>query len=616
MMNAHTTLPLRAASRLRVPPQLYADSFRAPEPAALVPPPKNSIASSILLYGATTLLSIAILILSLQLWRADLHVPFNYTTDGQDSFINMMLVKTVIETGWTAHNPLLGAPGTLNQLDFPNPESLHTILIYFLSRFSADFALVLNACFLLTFPLTALTTTFAARQIGLRPATSVMVAQLYTFLPFHFMRGEMHLALAGYYTVPLIVPGILAIAAGQFMSGWKRRTARIAFVLVGLSSPYYAMFGGFFLLVAVTAALVRRRDRTAFRESALLGFLLFATFVAQIIPNLLHTAEFGPNPLAGTRVLYEGDLYGLHLTQMLLPVPGHRIPALADFRDQYAAHAPMVNENESSALGIIASWGLLILIFHGLFRRTDTASSKTADPIDQEKQELLGILAILTLAGILLATVGGIGPTLNYLGFTTIRGYNRISIFLALFALLAVGIVIDRLVDRNRSANRAIGGAVCLTILVIGLLDQISPRFVPNYQQNAADFASDAKFIAGIESSVAAGASIFQFPVMDYPESAPVNKLSDYQLFRGYLHSSTLHWSYGAMKGRQISAWQQSLPKLPLQNAITQIRAKGFSGIYLDPSAYLDDTTEKTLQALLGQPLISSNGRLLFFRFQ
>ena len=138
-------------------------------------PVGHAVLGGLALYGGSVLLSIVILILSMQLWNADLRVPFSYIPDGHDAFFNMMLVKTEIDTGWTAHNPLLGAPGALNQLDFLNPQFLQDSAIYLLSRFSHDFGLVINLYFLLTFPLLALTTTLAARQIGLGTATSILV---------------------------------------------------------------------------------------------------------------------------------------------------------------------------------------------------------------------------------------------------------------------------------------------------------------------------------------------------------------------------------------------------------------------------------------------------------
>jgi phosphoglycerol transferase len=581
-------------------------------PAATENPPAGACPGSYIwaelaLCCISSLLSICILIPSLALWRADLHVPFDYRPDGHDAFVNMMLVKTVIETGWTAHNPRLGAPDTLDLLDFPIPEWLGDGAMLGLSFFSHDFGLLLNLYFLLAFPLIAFTATLATRQIGLGRATSILIVQLFTFLPYHFWRGEGHLALGAYYALPLVIPSILAIGTGAPVVGAKRVTAVIGFATVALSNPYYAAFAAFFLFIAACYSYIRNRDRAAVKTALVFAAILCGVFLVQIIPNLLYTARFGPNPAAIIRSPFEGDLYSLRIAQMLLPVPGHRISALAQLRAWYASTAPAVNENEASTLGIVGSCGFLILLFRGLFKRP-------TKQIDYSSDSTLDLLALLLIAGILFATFGGFGPTLNYFGFKALRAYNRISIFLAFFSLLAVGILLDRLAATYFRGKSWHAVALCCLILCLGLLDQISPQVVPNYQPNQSDFASDAKFVTSIESQVPAGAAIFQLPLMSYPESTSVNDLGDYELFRGYLHSSKLRWSYGAMRGREASQWQRSIFSLPFQTAIAQIQAGGFSGIYLDRRGFRDDAAEKALRSLLGPPMVSANGRLVFFK--
>jgi phosphoglycerol transferase len=572
--------------------------------------------SALVIYGGTVLLSISVLFLSLQLWRADLRVPFAYTPDSGDAFLEMMYVKTIIQTGWTWHNPSLGAPGQLNQLDFPNPQGLTDAASVALSWFTHDFGSILNIYFLLTFPITALTATLAARQVGLGIAASILVAQLYTFLPFHFIRGETHLAYSAYYAVPLIIPSILSLAMGIAFTPQRRWTAVLGFVLTGFSNPYYTAFAAFFVCLAAIAASLWHCDRRAIKTAGALLLVLFVAFCLQMIPNLVHTSRLGRNPVPPVRYRYEGDLYGLRLTQMLLPVPGHRIPALAEFRSQFELHGIMINENESSALGIVGSIGVLYLLFRGLLRRPSTEPPHLATTAHQSaphsSAKILDLLSVFMLAGVLLAAVGGLGPTANYLGFTALRSYNRISVFLGFFSLLAMGMLVERLAKARWRNKKHIEAGFCSLILALGLLDQISPASAPSYERNALDFRNDADFVSAIEAA-APGASIFQLPAMAYPESQPAYRLGDYQLFRGYLHSDTLRWSYGAMRGREASNWQTAVAKLPPEKFLSEIRAKGFAGLYLDRRGYADDSTEKKFQVLLGTPMVSRDQRLVFF---
>ncbi len=67
------------------------------------------------------------------------------------------------------------------------------------------------------------------------------------------------------------------------------------------------------------------------------------------------------------------------------------------------------------------------------------------------------------------------------------------------------------------------------------------------------------------------------------------------------------------MKGREASAWQKALVAKPWPEALKEIEASGFSGIYLDRRAFADQSTEPSLRSLLGTPIVSDDGHLVFF---
>jgi phosphoglycerol transferase len=94
-------------------------------------------------------------------------------------------------------------------------------------------------------------------------------------------------------------------------------------------------------------------------------------------------------------------------------------------------------------------------------------------------------------------------------------------------------------------------------LLSLGVFDQTSARFVPDYQKNKVEFGSDQKFMRQLQASLPVEAMIFQLPFVPFPESPKVGKMFDYDHARGYLHSEGLRWSYGAMQGRDDEAWQK-----------------------------------------------------------
>jgi len=104
-----------------------------------------------------------------------------------------------------------------------------------------------------------------------------------------------------------------------------------------------------------------------------------------------------------------------------------------------------------------------------------------------------------------------------------------------------------------------------------------------------------------------------------FPEYGFVNKMHDYDHFRPYLHSRDIHWSYGAMKGREDDLWQRRVAALSPHKMIDELRSAGFAGIYIDRFGYADgaEQIESLLRAYLSaEPLVSTDHRLCFYRFR
>jgi len=89
--------------------------------------------------------------------------------------------------------------------------------------------------------------------------------------------------------------------------------------------------------------------------------------------------------------------------------------------------------------------------------------------------------------------------------------------------------------------------------------------------------------------------------------------MQDYDPLRGYLHTTGLHWSYGAVKGRPDATWQQSTAALPAPAMIQQLRAAGFKAIWVQLNGYEDGGTaiHAALDGLLGPPATVSNDGVL-----
>jgi len=596
---------------------------------------------TIFAYSCVFLLSIIIATLVMHLWQADFSIPFAYEwRDIQsqnnsldphgsvDALSEYVALKGIYDHGWYLYNPNIGAPSGLDFHDYPRADSLHFLIIKLLCLASSNYAMAVNLFFVLGFPLAAITSLFTLRQLGISNFSAAVCSLLYAFLPYHFLRGEQHLCLSSYYMVPLMVLVVIWVMQGETFllslpraKGVKKggngapsipkinltRKALVSIaicVLVGCAGTYYALFGVIFLFAGVSLASFSQYSKKRFAIACMLSGIILLTLFVNYWPSINYGMQHGKNPMAAVRLNSDGEVYGLKIIQLLLPVMHHRIQAFSDFSAFYYTHAPLVTENVSACLGLVGSLGFLALIAWQLGLHWET-SQKT----------FFSDLGKLNLACILLATVGGFGSLVAF-GFSPlIRCYNRMSVYIAFFALIAVALLLEefrrRYIDPKKTGTLWIAGLFIL--LCLGIADQTTGFFVPPYSENAASYQNDENFVRRIESMVPRGAMIFQMPYLPFPEGGA----GDYQLFRGYLHSNTLRWSYGAMKGRETDTWTRTVlfADGDLKRIARLLIKTGFMGIYVDRQYFPGHAqAEEALKQLVdATPIESENHRLAFY---
>jgi phosphoglycerol transferase len=547
-------------------------------------------------------------------WKLDLTIPFSYS---RDALIVQLWVHSVHETGWYLHNDRVGMPQGGDMHDFPLFDSMHFLWIKLLSLVTGNPFVTCNLYFLLTFPLTTMTALFVFRHFQCSYASSLFGSLLFTFLPYHFLRGPGHLFLASYYHLPLIVMVMLWIYRGDALllhdplcPWWKRLTGKgvmilVICVIVGSGGIYYAFFSSVLLAGISLAASYRRRSvRPGTAACVAIGLILLAS-LANLTPSLIYWAEHGTNPAGLGRDPAEAEIYGLRIAQLLLPVTRHPLSCLARLKEQYNQHAVMINENDAAALGLVGSIGFLLLLGR-LLRARGSSNS------------LWQGLTLLNILALLLAVRGGFS-SLVALRFTSIRAYNRISVLIGFFALFAIVLVVDSL--RRRYVRTVRARVVFLAslglVLGAGLMDQTPRGCITPAERIRPTFESDSAFIRRVEMAMPAHAMIFQLPYATFPEQGTIRDMGDYELLRAYLHSRTLRWSHGAMRGRASDAWQRATAALPPEEMIKELTTAGFAGIYIDRWGFADRVPclEKKLQRLLPEPpLVSSDGRQALYR--
>lgn len=195
---------------------------------------------------------------------------------------------------------------------------------------------------------------------------------------------------------------------------------------------------------------------------------------------------------------------------------------------------PYPSEGSNASLGMIGSIGFLILVLWiFVIPSRKLAFSDVA---------LLDHLSMLNLSGILLSTVGGFGAIFSYLITSQLRGYDRTSIFIAFFSIAAFFVILENM-SRCHLQTKQKKMVFCILIMLVafvGVLDQTSPSFALPNPVTKADFFNDENFVHEIEAIMPENGMIFQLPYVPFPEYPPVNNMSDYAHFKGYLHSKSL----------------------------------------------------------------------------
>jgi len=567
------------------------------------------------------LLCCAALIWVLQLWRADLRVPIQYA-HASDLMFDCMLAKDIVDNGWLLHNPRLGAPGEQDLRDFPMPELVTSLPMKVMSWFTSSWGAIVNLYFFGGFLAATWIALAVFRHFGIARAPAVVAALLFAFAPYHFYRGENHLRLSAYYVVPLAGMVLLWIMYDEPMFAPVRRhgllvlpvltrkgiAALAVCAILGSDGVYYAFFT---ILLLMSAGLYRAFEGRSFRRAlaaVMLSGAIVLALVLNLLPSIVHFLVDGKNPEVAARLPVEAEIYALKLTQLVLPVTGHRIPWLAGFKAAYNGTplpAP-INEGDGSALGTCFAAGFCFLLLTLL-----------AGYPGHRHRALIRYLGRLSLCAFLVGTLGGVGSLVAFTISPEIRAYNRISIFIAFFSAMAVAAVLDEVRQRwvRPGLYAWIFRGVLTGLLVAGILDQTTPADVPLYQYTGAQYRNDAEFAARAESLLPHGAMVLQLPLMSFPEYPPPHNMGPYDHLRPYLHSVSLHWSYGALKGRYWGVWQGGLLAWPIEDVLDAAAVASFGALYIDREGYADrgDSIRTALRGVGLTPIESPNGRFWLY---
>jgi len=533
---------------------------------------------------AQALLVVTISFWALNLGEYDLSVPFNYTGD---SIIILMYIKGLLQDGWPTVISQLSAPFSYSGAAFPILTSFDWTVMKGIALFTNEPGLILNLFWLLTLVFSAWSSGYAGYQVGLSRPSAFVIGILYAFLPYALLRNVAHLSLV-YYLVPLLC--LLAIIIATHGKGIRNlRQAMIvglvACVLQGFNYIYYSFFAA--LLFGVAAALAWHRAG-GFRQFRLpvvaILFVSLATAI-NLLPFFISKSENGPPPEMGYKFTAEAEIFGAKIRRMIVPHHNNIITPLAWWakRDK-EAQFPNENENVTARLGLFGAAGLFLSILIVLRLRAATASSIPA---------VVYPLASLSIATLFIITVGGLGAVINVLTVPDIRAYNRFSVFLSFFTMVALAVWAQSKVDSLVRWRRRLALLAVFSFAIFSLYDQLLYRqhLLASQQRDVTRAREERQTVDALEQALPDGAAVLQLPLTGFPPLAKFHNMMSYDHARAYLWSHDLKWSWPSFSIRH-RAWQTRIAEKRGIDLIHAAILSGFQAIWIDRAAYADNGLE------------------------
>ena len=547
---------------------------------------------AIVFYVLQAVVSIGIIFYSLKLWKYDIKVPLNYWGD---TIYQLLAIKSIIQNGWTFNIPQLSAPYSLSLVSFPVNASSDWLIIKILSLFTHEAGLILNIFWMLTFVLTGWTTMFAMEQLKISKTLAFIGGIVYAFLPYAVERNVGHLNLV-YYLIPVVSLFVIKISDIQ---DEKQSSISKKILLAGCAGCFfqgfnYVYYSFFSVGIFIYAFLLNQCKKISVKYSAVAIAILITTTVANLVPSI-YSWNVGGKPDIGYKHAAEAEIYGAKIRKMLAPSPLNPLSLLSNWGKKDAeAGFPHENENTTVRQGIYCAIGFILLICVSI-------------GVLKTESNLIRTLAYLNLTTLLVITVGGLGAIFNLLVLPDIRCYNRFSVFISFFSLVAISKFIDDLVNKAAKNFRKNIIVVVICLAFFSLYDQTTSFiYLLNRQDGDTTAAYEERdIVTTIEKNYPNAKNVFQFPTIGFPILETYNRMESYDHLRPHLWSTRLNWSSPSFSSRH-RLWQEKINKISGKNLLDYLVFSNFDLVWVDRYAYQDNAD------LIVSDLLSSGAKQLY----
>jgi hypothetical protein len=461
------------------------------------------------------------------------------------------------------HVSTLGAPFIANWNDFPLTIPF---ILYAGGLLTRCFGLGLSANILLVFAhLVSSAAMFISMRVLCIPKIwSFTFAICFGLAPFLFLRGFDHLVITFSYSVPITLALCYLIFknGSAFLTGWRLIVvSAIAFYFGGIF-PYYVAF--FLILMTFSALhcfLNEKRLRSVI-PFIILALCTIAHFYLTTQPFREFSEIYGKNEFAVSRFYGNVQQFALRPVEMFLPGSDSKIPILNQISTFYENQDLFrknfeVSESMAAYLGIPGILGFCLL-----------AGITTYFIFTKQQQRIPGWFWIV-LFFLAFAVVGGLNGILGLGKFFLLRSSNRVSIYILAACLFFLAILLTRVSNKIPKSLQFVLACMFIGISIFEAL----PVKATSRPSAARLWESDQMLVSYLEEKLPDGAMIFNYPVIDFPESGT------YAFLRPYFFSDDLRFSFGSVKGRSREAWQHDVAKMDFEEMLKKLEAYSFSGV-------------------------------------
>ncbi len=453
----------------------------------------------------------------------------------------------------------LNAPFVANWCDFPTPDELIWGVGGLLIR---CFGVIpaYNLGILLVHMLAAGGFYVAARLLGSERAPALACAVCFSLARFLFVRDSVHINLSCCWHVPFFW-----VTADWF---WRRKpmTAGLGLALLGLcavtawQNPYYWFFWLVMLVPCWLVPLCQRQFRYSLWPLLTSVVSAFFLFLGQL-DSWLGWQSYGRG-YPFVRSLNELLIYGLRLSEFVLP-QGHHWNTLDSwaYQNYYRPMTGSTGETDSSYLGLVGIFALACLLVEGSRRWLRRESHFFFD-------------MSLWLAAVMVS--GGLTMLAGSFGFLLFRCTGRSSIVFQAGWLLYLALCLTRW--RSLQGKKAL---LILPALALTAWDCFPPHLLD--KAAVSDYVDNQRSaVTYLETQLPPKSMVFQWPLMDYPESQRIGTMWHYDHLMAFLYSRDLRFSYGDCRNRPESQWQIHLVGKSPEVIAGDLRRYGFGAIWLN----------------------------------